>query len=154
MQQCRSEHLKAAGRVYREAAVEAELAPFFDDMPERLSAAHLMICRAGASTIAELTAAGVPAILVPYPHAIDDHQTANAEQLCDAGAGWMIPQGSFTPAALAARLTSLLALPQTVATAAHCAARLGQPESALRLADLVADVVAGSNGHDMREAAR
>ena len=83
---------------YDSCGVEASLAAFFDDMPQRLQVAHLVICRAGASTVAELAAAGRPAILVPYPSAAEDHQTSNAVAFVEAGGGWLMPQAALTPA--------------------------------------------------------
>lgn len=159
VQQCRAEDLDAVRAVYDATGVDAELAAFFDDMPVKLANAHLVISRAGASTIAELTAAGRPAILVPFPHATDDHQTKNAESLCDAGGGWMIPQHAFDRQSLTTRLTALLATPRTLQTTALCAGRMGMRSAADNLADLVVDVI--DNGQDgdpqpqvLREAAR
>ncbi len=158
-QQCRAEDIEAVRAVYREASVNAELASFFIDMPAKLAAAHLVISRSGASTIAELTAAGRPAILVPYPYATDDHQTKNAESLCDAGGAWMIPQHAFSRESLATRLTALLANPRTLQTTALCAGRIGMRSAADNLADLVV-AVAGRGGSNhgqpcmLREAAQ
>src|SRR5262249_34186609 len=87
-QQARPEDPARVPARYGRDGVDAELAPFFGDVPARLARAQLLICRAGASTVAELAAAGRPAILVPYPHAADDHQTANAAAFAGAGAGW------------------------------------------------------------------
>ncbi|HZB93208.1 MAG TPA: undecaprenyldiphospho-muramoylpentapeptide beta-N-acetylglucosaminyltransferase, partial [Stellaceae bacterium] len=100
-QQARAEDLEGVRRAHRASGVAAELAPFFNDVPERLARAHLVISRAGASTMAELAMVGRPAILVPYPHAADDHQTANARALEKAGGAWVVPQAEFTAAALA-----------------------------------------------------
>lgn len=155
-QQCRKEDLDAVEATYAEARIDADLSPFFEDIPARLAAAHMLICRAGASTMAELTTAGRPAILVPYPHAIDDHQTVNAARLCDAGGAWMMPEKDFTPMLLKGRLTSLFTMETTLAMAARCAAQIGTPEATERLADVVVGVI-GSNGNGaeapMREAA-
>lgn len=158
-QQCRPEDLDAVRAVYAASGVNAELASFYSDMPSRLAAAHLVICRAGASTIAELTAAGRPAILVPYPHATDDHQMRNAESLCDAGGAWMIPQHAFNRESLATRLTALIASARTLQTTALCAGRIGMRTAAENLANLVVEVVGtGKNGSSrpdiLREAAR
>jgi len=158
-QQCRAEDLETVRAIYGTAGIDVELASFFDDMPARLAAAHLVICRAGASTIAELTAAGRPAILVPYPHATDDHQTRNAESLCDAGGAWMIPQHAFNRESLTTRLTVLIANGRTLHTTALCAGRIGMRTAADNLAKLVVDVVGsdtnGSGTPDvLREAAR
>lgn len=138
-QQCRPEDLASVRTRYAELGVEAELSSFFEDVPQRLVAAQLVIARAGASTVAELTAVGRPAILVPYPFAMDDHQTANARAVDAADGAWLMPQTAFTAAALAARLESLLTLPAALERAATAAARLGLPDAAARLADLVED---------------
>ncbi len=122
---------------YRDCGVEADLAGFFDDMPARLGRAHLVICRAGASTVAELASAHRPAILVPFPHATDDHQTANARALADVEAGWLIPQSDLTAEALAERLDSLLNTPARLETAAAHAGDFAPGDAAGRLADLV-----------------
>jgi UDP-N-acetylglucosamine--N-acetylmuramyl-(pentapeptide) pyrophosphoryl-undecaprenol N-acetylglucosamine transferase len=140
-QQCRPEDLNRVRLAYQSAGVPAELSPFFPDVAGRLATAHLVIARAGASTVAELACAGRPALLVPLPHAIDDHQTANARALAEAGAAWVVRQPEFTPALLAARLAALLAEPAALAAAAAAAARLAQPEAARRLADLVLSLV-------------
>jgi UDP-N-acetylglucosamine--N-acetylmuramyl-(pentapeptide) pyrophosphoryl-undecaprenol N-acetylglucosamine transferase len=122
---------------YRDCGVEADLAGFFDDMPARLARAHLVICRAGASTIAELASARRPAILVPFPHATDDHQTANARALVNVEAGWLIPQSDLTPEALAGQLETLLNTPARLQSAAARAGDLAPGDAAGRLADLV-----------------
>ena len=145
-QQCRPEDLETVRAAYAANGIETTLAAFFDDLPQRVGAAHLVICRAGASTTAELTSAGRPAILVPYPHAIDDHQTANAARLCDSGGAWMIPDGDFTPDVLTARLVSLFSMDTTLEMAARCAAHVGMPAAADTLADVVLNV-AGANGN-------
>jgi UDP-N-acetylglucosamine--N-acetylmuramyl-(pentapeptide) pyrophosphoryl-undecaprenol N-acetylglucosamine transferase len=136
-QQCRPEDLARVQEAYQAAGIEAETAPFFDDIPARLAAAHLVICRAGASTVAELTCVGRPAVLIPYPTATDDHQTANARALDEAGAGWLTPQDSLDSATLSHRLADLLSAPKTLADAAARARALGRPDAAERLADLV-----------------
>ncbi|MSO70677.1 MAG: undecaprenyldiphospho-muramoylpentapeptide beta-N-acetylglucosaminyltransferase [Alphaproteobacteria bacterium] len=155
-QQCRAEDIDAARAAYRACDMEPELAPFFSDMPARLAAAALVICRSGASTTAELLAAGRPALLVPYPHAADDHQTANAQALDAAGAGWILSQTGLTPAALATRLATLIDAPATLARAAQCARAAARPDAAERLADLVEEQLAGAKGapgQPLREAA-
>lgn len=92
---------------YARAGVEAEVLGFIDDMASAWGQADLAICRAGALTIAELAAAGVPAVLVPFPHAVDDHQTANARFLVEAGAAWLVPEAELSPEKLAALLNGL-----------------------------------------------
>lgn len=141
VQQCRTEDIERVRRVYAAQDVDAVLTPFFDDLPDRLAAAHLVISRSGASTIAELTAAGRPAILVPFPHATDDHQTKNAEGLCDAGGGWLIPQTTFDRDRLSSRLTALLTHTDVLRTAAACAGRIGARGATESLTRLVAGVI-------------
>lgn len=137
-QQCRAEDLEAVRRAYHQGGIVATLDTFFHDVPERLAAAHLVVTRSGASTVAELTTLGRPAILVPYLHAIDDHQTANAHAVDEVGGGWLMPQSTFTPEALAARLESLITQPAALAQAAACARAAGRPDAASLLADQVA----------------
>jgi UDP-N-acetylglucosamine--N-acetylmuramyl-(pentapeptide) pyrophosphoryl-undecaprenol N-acetylglucosamine transferase len=141
-QQCRPEDLEAVRAAYEGSGVSVTLEPFFADVPERLAAAHLVIARAGASTVAELTALGRPAILIPYPHAIDDHQTANAQAIEEHGGAWLMPQDGFTAETLALRLGQLFAAPETLGRAAACAGRAGRADAAHRLADLVVGRIA------------
>lgn len=123
--------------------VEADVRAFFDNIPALLRAAHLVIARAGASTTAELAAAGRPSILVPYPHAIDDHQSANAARLCDAGGGWMIPQQDLTVPVLSRRLAELMGATGQLARVSAAARRVGIPQAGRNLADLVEAVAEG-----------
>ncbi len=147
VQQARAEQVESVRDVYAQHGFDAEVASFFNDIPQRLEKAHLVICRAGASTMAELTTVGRPAILVPYQHAADDHQTANAACLSDAAGGWMIPEKDLTPESLSTRLAELLSRPRTLSAAAQASARIGMPEATTRLADLVTDLVNG-NGRE------
>lgn len=137
VQQARAEDLAAVRAAYADSGIVVELASFFEDLPERLARAHLVICRSGASTVTELTAAGRPAILVPYLHAMDDHQNANARPLAAAGAGWVVPQPDFTAETLRQQIAALADAPQTLAQAAAAARALGTPDAAERLADAV-----------------
>ena len=141
VQQCRKEDLSWVREAYQAAGIRAELAAFFPDVAERLAAAHLVIARAGASTVAELAVAGRPALLVPLPGAIDDHQTANARALVEARGASMIAQHDFTPEALSGRLASLLANPDMLNHAAHAAHSIARPDAATRLADLVEELM-------------
>ncbi len=152
MQQARPEDLEQVRESHRRNGIAAEVAPFFTDLADRLARAHLVIARAGASTIAELCVVGRPAILVPYAYAADDHQSFNAQALGHAGAAWVFPEATFTPEALAARLSELLATSEMLAAAAAAARALGRPDAAERLADLVIEC-AGSNGNAARERA-
>lgn len=135
VQQCRPEDLDRVRKIYSDAATGAELAVFFDDMPRRLAEAHLVIARAGASTIAEITAIGRPAILVPLKYAMDDHQTTNARAIEAAGGGWLMPEGDFTEAALATKLQTLMTELDILPKAAARALNAGWPDAADRLAD-------------------
>jgi UDP-N-acetylglucosamine--N-acetylmuramyl-(pentapeptide) pyrophosphoryl-undecaprenol N-acetylglucosamine transferase len=145
-QQARAEDIEAVRRAHAASGVAAELATFFDDVPTRLARAHLVISRSGASTMAELAIVGRPAILVPYLHAADDHQTANARAMEKAGGGWVMPQPAFTADALAEKLLALLSAPDQLARAAAAAEALGRPEAARALADLTLGLIGGRNG--------
>ena len=118
--------------------MQAKLSHFFGNMPEEIASSHLVICRSGASSIAELGVIGRPAILVPLPHAIDNDQQKNAESFTAAvGAAHIRPQNELSASALAQLLGQLLTAPQTLKEAAKAAARHGKPEAAQKLADLV-----------------
>jgi len=145
-QQARAEDLGMARSGYGEIGAALELASFFSDVPERLAAAQLVIARAGASTMTELTTMGRPAILVPYPFAADNHQTANGRALEAAGGAWVVPQPAFTPESLEKLLGELLADPLRLARAAAESRAFGKPDAAQRLADVVVAVSGESNG--------
>ncbi|MBN8501737.1 MAG: undecaprenyldiphospho-muramoylpentapeptide beta-N-acetylglucosaminyltransferase [Sphingomonadales bacterium] len=136
-QQCRPEDIEAVRQRYAAHDIPAELATYFENMAERLADAHLFIGRAGASTVAELTAVGRPAILVPLPIATDDHQAFNTEEICAAGGARMIRQEQFTATELAKQIQAIAMNPQTLATAAHAAWNCGYPDAVGDLADLV-----------------
>jgi UDP-N-acetylglucosamine--N-acetylmuramyl-(pentapeptide) pyrophosphoryl-undecaprenol N-acetylglucosamine transferase len=137
VQQCRPEDLDRVAEAYRQAKVNVELQPFFTDLPERMAHAHLVIARAGASTVAELTVLGRPAILVPLPGSIDGDQKNNAQVVDAAGGGWIVEQATISPPSLANRLASLFGDPATLEAAAAAAKSLGQPRAVEILADLV-----------------
>jgi len=141
VQQCRPEDLGAVRERYGKVGMVAELAPFFPDLPQRIAAAHLVIGRAGASTVAELATIGRPAILVPYPHAADDHQTANARSFAASGACIVIAHADFTTEVLADHLSALFDQPQSLADMAAAAHAAGRPDAAARLADVVGDLI-------------
>lgn len=134
-QQCRPEDLDRVAEVYRQAKVNVELAAFFDDLPDRIAQSHLVISRSGASTIAELTVIGRPAILVPLPGAIDADQKNNALVIEAAGGGWIAEQATLSPSSLASRLSTLFGAPETLQRAAAAAKSLGQPRAVEKLAD-------------------
>ena len=135
--QARIEDIDAVRAQYAEHHIPAELATYLPDMPEQLAWAHLVIARAGASTIAELTAAGRPAILVPLPGATDDHQTVNAREITRAGGARTIRQGDFTAVELAKQMQKLGLDPAALQNAAGRARSCGRPNAASDLADLV-----------------
>jgi UDP-N-acetylglucosamine--N-acetylmuramyl-(pentapeptide) pyrophosphoryl-undecaprenol N-acetylglucosamine transferase len=121
-------------------------------MPRRLTNAHLVIGRAGASTVAEIAAAARPAVLVPYPFATDDHQTANARAAEAAGAAWLMPDAGFTAESLGDRLDALMADPSQLTEASAAARLFGRADAAGRLADLVESLAAPrSNGNGKSE---
>lgn len=136
-QQCRAEDLEQVRDRYRNHDIPAELGTYFEDMASRLADAHLFIGRAGASTIAELTAVGRPAILVPLPIATDDHQAANTGEMVKAGGARMIRQDRFTAKELAKQIMALADDREGLANAAHAAWNCGRPDAAKELADLV-----------------
>lgn len=136
-QQCRPEDIEQVRARYASHGIPAELGTYFENMAERLADAHLFIGRAGASTIAELTAVGRPAILVPLPIATDDHQAVNTREVCAAGGARMIRQDRFTAPELAKQIQAIAMNPETLATAAHAAWNCGYPNAVADLADLV-----------------
>lgn len=139
-QQCRPEDLARVRATYTAAMISAELDSFFADVADRLAAAHLVVGRAGASTVAELAVMGRPAILVPLPGAIDDHQAANARALAESGAAWTVAQPDFSPAELCRRIAELLNDPDRLVGAAAAAAAAGRADAAARLADVVMEL--------------
>ena len=136
-QQCRPEDIEAVRARYASHDIPAELGTYFEDMALRLADAHLFIGRAGASTIAELTAVGRPAVLVPLPIATDDHQAANTREIVKAGGARSIRQNKFTAAELAKQIQAMAQNPDSLANAAHAAWNCGYPNAASDLADLV-----------------
>ncbi|MFA6267913.1 MAG: undecaprenyldiphospho-muramoylpentapeptide beta-N-acetylglucosaminyltransferase [Pseudolabrys sp.] len=137
VQQARAEDLDAVRATYARLGVAAECAPFFSDLPARMAAAHLIVSRSGASTVAELSAIGRPGILVPLPHALDQDQFANAGVLQEAGGAIRIVQAEFTPERLAGEIAALAAAPARLAAMAQAAKAAGTVEAAERLAELV-----------------
>lgn len=144
VQQCRPEDIERVKAAYGALDLAFELASFFADMPQRFSDAQLIICRSGASTIAELGVIGRPAVMVPLPHALDNDQLANAEFLAQKGGGWVMPQASLVPQEFAAFLTRLRYQDDELAGAARAALELGMPDAAERLADVVEELAQGS----------
>jgi len=143
VQQCREEDLERVAGIYRAARVNVELAAFFSDLPERIVASHLVIGRAGASTVAELGVLGRPAILVPLPGSLDQDQRANALVMERAGGAWVAEQATLSPQSLATQLHDLFLAPDRLATAAAAALSVGVPDAVERLADLVEQTAKG-----------
>lgn len=136
-QQCRPEDIDVVRKRYADHEIPAELGTYFEDMASRLADAHLFIGRAGASTVAELTAVGRPAILIPLPIATDDHQAANVREIVAAGGARAVRQDRFTAAELAKQIQAMALHPETLGNAAHAAWNCGYPNAATDLADLV-----------------
>lgn len=135
-QQVRPEDMEAVRGEYQKLNFSFDLQAFFMDMPKRIAASHLVLCRSGASTVAELGVIGRPAIMVPLPHALDNDQLRNAESFAEAGAGWIRPQAGLEPREFAAFLTKLRGEEETLRAAAKAALAHGRPDAAIRLADL------------------
>ncbi len=136
-QQCRAEDIDGVRARYAEFGIPAELATYLPDLPEKLGWAHLVISRAGASTIAELTTAGRPAILIPLPSATDDHQSVNVREMIAAGGARAITQANFTAKELAKQMQKLGLDPDALTNAAGRARTCGRPDATRHLADLV-----------------
>ncbi len=149
VQQARGEDEARVRDTYARLGVDAEIAPFYADLPKRMAEAHLVIARAGASTVSELAVIGRPAILVPYPHALDQDQSANAAHLAVTGAVDVIAQASFTPDYLTGKLSEVLANPDNLTKRAAAAKQAGIPDAADRLADLVLDVAGERAGRSL-----
>ena len=141
VQQAREEDVARVKEIYARAKVAAEVASFFTDLPARIAAAHLVVARSGASTVAELAAIGRPAILVPLPHALDQDQAANAAVLERAGGALRLKQNDFTPDRLAAEISALASAPQKLVAMAQAARSQGAIDAAQRLADLVVGTI-------------
>lgn len=136
-QQARPEDQDAVTERYASLGIKADIRPFFDDIPERLTRAHLVISRSGASSVADISTIGRPSILIPYAHALGDHQTANAKPLVSANAAEMIQQSALTPASLSAHIALILGDPARATAMAQAALTVAKPDAADRLADLV-----------------
>ncbi len=139
-QQCRAEDIEKVRAAYAKLGIPADLATYIADMPAKLSWSHLVIGRAGASTIAELTCAGRPAILVPLPSAMDDHQSYNVGEMVKAGGARAIAQDVFTPVELAKQMQKLGLESDALANAAARARSVGRPNATHDLADLVEEL--------------
>lgn len=138
--QARAEDAQRVTEAYAQAGVQAKVQPFFDDVPQRLAQAQLVISRAGASSIADITVIGRPAILIPFAAATGDHQTANAHALAEGGAALVCPESALDADSLARDMQDLLTDSARATRMAAAALKLGRPDAALRLADLVTEL--------------
>ena len=141
--QAREEQVQSAQTILADAGVKAEVAPFFDGMGQRLEAAHLIVCRAGASTVSEIAAIGRPSILVPYPFALDHDQAANAQELVDRGGGRVIEQKHLSAEKLADLIAEAMDNPDLMVQQARAAAMTAKPHATEQLTDLVVEVAKG-----------
>ena len=141
--QAGKQHDHVTAERYREVAVEAEVAPFIKDMARAYAWSDLVICRAGALTVSELAAAGLPSFLVPLPHAIDDHQTRNAEYLAKEGAAILLPQHATDADKLAAQLTEVLMHPEKLEAMGRTARSLARPDATRTVVDICLEVARG-----------
>jgi UDP-N-acetylglucosamine--N-acetylmuramyl-(pentapeptide) pyrophosphoryl-undecaprenol N-acetylglucosamine transferase len=142
LHQCGSRGLDEAREAYAQAGVEAQVVAFIDDMAGAYGWADLAVCRAGALTLAELAAAGLGAVLVPFPHAVDDHQTRNAEVLMAAGAAELVQESELNVQRLAQRLESLLGDRTSLLAMAEAARTLAKPDAAQVIARACMEVAA------------
>ncbi|OLP44502.1 undecaprenyldiphospho-muramoylpentapeptide beta-N-acetylglucosaminyltransferase [Rhizobium oryziradicis] len=139
-QQARPEDVAQVKGCYAKLKVPADVSPFFGDMADRIGKANLVISRSGASTVSELAVIGRPAILVPYPFALDHDQAANAATMAGLGGAVVVPQSQMTPEKLAAKLKSWMTSPEKMTEMAQAAAKAGQPQAAGLLADVVESI--------------
>lgn len=137
------QHAGITAERYREAGVEAEVLPFISDMAGAYSSADLVVCRAGALTVGELAASGLPSMLLPLPHAIDDHQTRNAEFLATAGAAVLLPQRNTDAQALAAQLSEVFMHSERLEQMGAAALQLARPQATTEVVDICLEVARG-----------
>lgn len=150
VQQCHAEDIGNVDAVYKQAGINADIRPFIDDVPNVLKSSHLVIARSGASTVAEVSIAGVPAIYVPYPHHADMQQKVNAEVVSSKGGAWVMSETDFTAAALAGRIESLMRSPEALFKAAEGARECAKPDAARKLGNLVVALIKGWDKHASR----
>jgi len=142
-QQARKEDEAEVRAAYAELGIEADISPFFGDMAKRMAAAHLVMSRSGASTVSEIAVIGRPALLVPYPHALDHDQAANAAALAAAGGAELHPQSTLSPERIAGLVEALIGQPDRLAAMAHAAKQAGRPNATRLLADLTEAIATG-----------
>ncbi len=140
VQQAREEDVARVEQAYMQAGIEATVAPFFKNLPELMALAHLVVARAGASSVSEIAVLGRPAIFVPLPHSLDNDQLYNATRLAESGGGWCIEQKNLDAERFAAEIAALMRAPERLAAAASAARKQGRPDAVARLADLVEEL--------------
>lgn len=145
IQQCREEDIDETKQKYAGAGIEAELSTFIKDVAHQLEHAHLVIARSGASTVAEVSTAGRPAIFVPYPHHKDQQQKMNADVISDAGGGWVMTESGFTAEAILALIETFLQNPEVLFRTAEKTRSCARPDAALKLGNLVTAIMSGWN---------
>ncbi|MER8674101.1 undecaprenyldiphospho-muramoylpentapeptide beta-N-acetylglucosaminyltransferase [Mesorhizobium sp. M0037] len=150
-QQARADDVARVKAGYAALGVHVEVSPFFTDMAQRLGAAHLVISRSGASTVSEIAVIGRPALLVPYPYALDHDQAANAAALAAAGGGEVHPQSSLSPERIAALIGGLMDTPERLTAMAAGAKSAGRPNAARLLADLTEAIASRKTVSDFRK---
>jgi UDP-N-acetylglucosamine--N-acetylmuramyl-(pentapeptide) pyrophosphoryl-undecaprenol N-acetylglucosamine transferase len=150
-QQARPEDEEAVRQAYRDLGMEAEISPFFGDLAERMAAAHLVISRSGASTVSEISVIGRPAVLVPYPYALDHDQAANAAALAASGGAEVMAQSTLSPQRLAELIGSAMSDPKGLSARATAARNAGKPDAARLLADMVEAIAGGKSAAEFRE---
>jgi UDP-N-acetylglucosamine--N-acetylmuramyl-(pentapeptide) pyrophosphoryl-undecaprenol N-acetylglucosamine transferase len=153
-QQARSEDEAQVRTAYREIGIKADVAPFFNDMPRRIAESHFVLSRSGASTVSEIAAIGRPAVLVPFPHALDHDQAANAAALKAAGGADVIKQSELSPERIAAILTSAMNEPTRLAFIAEKARSTGKPDATRLLADLSEAIATGQSVENFKKGFR
>src|SRR5262249_10449388 len=151
-QQARADDEARVTAAYAKLGIKAKVSPFFTDMAERMAAAQLVISRSGASTVSEIAVIGRPALLVPYPHALDHDQAANAAALAAAGGAEVHPQPTLSPERLAQLIGAAIGEPERLARTAAAAKSVGRPNAARLLADLTEAIASGKTVREFREA--
>ncbi len=146
IQQCREADLDDAKKAYEKAGIAAQLSTFIDDVAGELTKAHLFIGRSGASTVAEISVAGIPAIYVPYPHHKDQQQKKNADSIADQGGAWVMAEDGFTDEALLTRIETFFQTPDILTKAAQSAKECGKPNAAKKLGNLVTAIIEDYTG--------
>ena len=144
-QQCHDEDIASVQAIYADAGITSTLAPFFENVPQILKQTHLMIARAGASTVSEISVAGIPAIYIPYPHHADQQQKRNAESVSNAGGAWIIEEKDLSAEIISAQIENLMRSPETLFRAAECARGTAKPEATRKLGNLVIALLKGWN---------